>query len=1515
MHRLSVDPFQHLVTNPDFSDIRPVWMALSQTLETLNGNSSRTSEAMPDRESSSDPGPILRRIAWGVGLLVTALLLVLVASFVLIQTETGKEWLRTRLSDLLSSPPDRRIELGRIEGALPWGVNLESLTLADSEGPWLLVSRIELRWSPWELLRGEIRIEELSAASVEVKRRPLSQGKEPAAEAGIPDVTFRAPPLTIDLFSIPSVSISEKVLGHAIALEIMGFIQPTLEATGRSLALQLKRLDEGPELRAHLDVQFQSSSASMKLDLEVFEAAGGMLSQMTGLKDTGALQLRINGAGPSSEWKGSVYGEAGRRGSVTSSVSLSLQGKKSAELFTIIAPASSSPSEGDSTVFTSETALHLKMRFLEKQVLLLDHFEAWGNGLSLTANGQFDFQSDSVSAEVSVKVSDLGDLASAASTPLRGEGELCGRVSGTFQAPQADLSLDFQNIQAAEFGAEAVFTQLQLDPAPGSWDPERAGWRITGTGMATGLRDLTGRTLPEESLMWSLDTEIAPGGEEIFLRTLRVKGAHHRLELLGQLNPTSLDGTMEADLHVEDLRTLTALLGRETPGTLNLAGQVAGNGNTRSASGKLRGNLKVPVKAPDALVGLLGPETSLTMDFELREGRVVDLSNALIKSPALEVKANGFFHIHDRSLKGEILASMPELKALSPLVNEELSGRAEASLNLEGAMDDLSVNGRLHGQQVRWRQQPPSDILSSLEAIHAPRKAHGKWMLVVNQAREKLEASTSFELKDARLRVMGMRLDGPGGALKGDLAVDLDAATAEGALQGRFEDLGRLGRFIGEPVTGSAVLDLQLQSPQNRQNAALKVSGRNLSSRLGKLSSLDVTADLRDLKRTLQGTLRSEISGLQAGTTVVRSASLKADGDKSKLAFSVRANGKVLQETELQLAGSLARPNDQLKLELTDFKGKFGPYPLALNGRALFQHSPEATSLDRLSLSLGPGSLTAGGSLTKGRALGQFRFEGIPLKLSALVGGPEMLGTAVGGLQIEGLPSQPNATAELQLAGFRLRAMEGQQLPPALLNARAQLQGGQARGELSLEQILEKPVRAEITIPLRLSLDPGFALELPREAPLQARLELEGELERVAGFLPMADQKISGFARASLDVRGSLSDPVFGGDVQLSRGFYENLNSGTILKDLTIEVKARDQRLEVTRFQATDGEKGQISLSGSLNMDAASHFPLELEAAFKEATLVRRPDLDATATGKVQVSGSVQALRVGGDLTVARAEYRIPNRLPAGAVDLEVIEIHKTGAKTPLEPAAKPPTKAVPMAFDLSLAFPNRTFVRGRGLDSEWRGQLKIGGTAAQPTVIGQLNVVRGHFNFLDRRFELSKGAITFFGATPPIPLLDLTAEAKTRDITALVKVTGPSSSPEIQLQSNPPLPQEEVLSRVLFGRSLDRISPVQALKLAQALRSLSGGSGLPGLDFLGATRRLLGLDELAIRSTDGGSETGLGFGKYLTEDVYVDLEKNLSGSGGKVSVEVELTPNITVESEVGTDAATGIGINWKHDF
>ena len=84
----------------------------------------------------------------------------------------------------------------------------------------------------------------------------------------------------------------------------------------------------------------------------------------------------------------------------------------------------------------------------------------------------------------------------------------------------------------------------------------------------------------------------------------------------------------------------------------------------------------------------------------------------------------------------------------------------------------------------------------------------------------------------------------------------------------------------------------------------------------------------------------------------------------------------------------------------------------------------------------------------------------------------------------------------------------------------------------------------------------------------------------------------------------------------------------------------------------------------------------------------------------------------------------------------------------------------------------------------------------------------------------------------------------------------------------------------------------------------------------LGLTRDFLGLDEIDVRGGEGGVEdTRIGVGKYVTEDIYLDLEKGVAEGTGKATVTMELTPNVTLESEAGVDAGAGIGINWKHDY
>jgi translocation and assembly module TamB len=54
--------------------------------------------------------------------------------------------------------------------------------------------------------------------------------------------------------------------------------------------------------------------------------------------------------------------------------------------------------------------------------------------------------------------------------------------------------------------------------------------------------------------------------------------------------------------------------------------------------------------------------------------------------------------------------------------------------------------------------------------------------------------------------------------------------------------------------------------------------------------------------------------------------------------------------------------------------------------------------------------------------------------------------------------------------------------------------------------------------------------------------------------------------------------------------------------------------------------------------------------------------------------------------------------------------------------------------------------------------------------------------------------------------------------------------------------------------------------------------------------------------------------GKYVSEGVYLGVDQSVSGRS-TAKVEVEITPSISVETDVGSKGGAGIGLNWKKDY
>jgi translocation and assembly module TamB len=210
---------------------------------------------------------------------------------------------------------------------------------------------------------------------------------------------------------------------------------------------------------------------------------------------------------------------------------------------------------------------------------------------------------------------------------------------------------------------------------------------------------------------------------------------------------------------------------------------------------------------------------------------------------------------------------------------------------------------------------------------------------------------------------------------------------------------------------------------------------------------------------------------------------------------------------------------------------------------------------------------------------------------------------------------------------------------------------------------------------------------------------------------------------------------------------------------------------------------------------------------------------------------------------------------------------------------------------------------------------LRIGGTSAAPVITGGLDLIRGTYSFAGKRFEVSRGVIRFRGGALTDPDINIQATTTTDGITATLNVTGTGQRPQISFTSTPNLPQDEVLSRLLFGTNPENLSAMEAIQLASALNSLRGSGG-GGLNPLGKLRSATGFDRLRVLGADDttGRGTSLAAGKYLTDDIYVEIVTDARGFTA-TQLEIALTRALSILTSTGSFGGSSGSVRYSKNY
>ncbi|MBY5931758.1 translocation/assembly module TamB domain-containing protein [Tateyamaria omphalii] len=407
---------------------------------------------------------------------------------------------------------------------------------------------------------------------------------------------------------------------------------------------------------------------------------------------------------------------------------------------------------------------------------------------------------------------------------------------------------------------------------------------------------------------------------------------------------------------------------------------------------------------------------------------------------------------------------------------------------------------------------------------------------------------------------------------------------------------------------------------------------------------------------------------------------------------------------------------------------------------------------------------------------------------------------------------------------------------------------------------------------------------------------------------------ILGTARFDLAVNGQPALSSVSGQITTQGARVATPNLPVSISDLSGTVRLSGGQAALD-FKAAITEGGSVAISGPITLNGS--YPAQLAVGLN-AVLLRDPTLySTTVDGQVNLSGPLTGgAAISGQLNLGETNVQVPSTGIAsfGAIpDITHIgatrPVMRTQARAGLvqdESTGSGTGAAYPL--DLTINAPNRIFIRGRGLDAELGGQLRLSGTTADIISTGQFDLIRGRLSILAQRFTLDEGRITLQGRFEPILLF--VVETDTSTGTARIIVDGPADDPDVRFEATPEAPEDQVLAQIIFGRDISQLSAFQALQLASAVASLAGAGG-EGI--VSQLRGSFGLDDLDVASDDEGN-TAVRAGRYLSENVYTDVTVG-GADGPEVSLNIDLTPNITARGSVSGDGNTGIGIFIERDY
>ena len=1250
-------------------------------------------------------------------------------------------------------------------------------------------------------------------------------------------------PVALDVrqIDLPEIALGEALAGTGIAeLAAKGMLKAGGSPLGVETKLNVARSD-GKQGTVDADIAFAPDQNRLTLNVRAAEPAGGIIANILKLPNQPAVELVVSGEGPLADWSGN--GTFAVDGNVVTRISGTHQ----------------LTDQGNVISAKGDGAFENFLPPLLKPLLAGNTtFDIAG---TRTKTGGIDIERATIASKA---------LTANAAGSLNPQGA-------------ADLSLD---VKANE---GPIVLSLGSDAQP-----------VTVAINAASLRAFGDGKVPAVDFSASLVSVIAGNTE---LRDIAASAHSDGFDIANRSGPLSIKlGVTELKTDVATLAPLVA--GRvavDMAGSIGKDQVVVDQGTIRSDA--LNGSLNAKLNLADMALelGLKADVASNALpagvrialadrtQFSATASRDAEGSFAAnaIELTSGALKAQGTARVKGSEIDADLKGSFADISLLS----KDAKGAIDFALTAKGARTAPDVSLTVTSDRIEAAAREITGLNLTASGRVDPANPAANVALSGNVAGQKLSGNAVLATADGTSQIKGLSLSLGQNKLSGDLVLDKGFVPI-GTINIDMPDIGPLAALALEKAEGD--IRGRIDFTRFGDVPQVKVELNTAQLKRGDLAanSVAVSADVLNYLKapSISGTVKAK--SVTSGKTVISGIDVDLKRDGEWTGFS---GGATVADIPAKAAGRLKIGGGTTTIELASGEATVRGIKAAIARPTTVQIAGGTTTLDKLALNLGGGTATVSG--TAGAALNlDVALANVPASLAnSFSPGLGAAGSISGTVKVSGAAANPTVGYDLKVANAATSQTTGAGFGPMNIAS----DGTFAGGKLTFQ--------SNITDGAGLALRGGGTVVT--NAPVALDLNFSGPVPFAFLTRTLAAQgmQLTGTADVNVQVRGPASSPVIGGSVRASGARLLAAQMGLAINDINLDISMAQGVARINRLTGNLSTGGQLTASGTVGTNAAQGFPADISIKLTDGRYTDGRVVTANLGGDIAIKGQMLSAPVlSGTINLARTVISIPEKFPGAlsAVDVK----HKNAPKAviaqqeAMRPAAKASGGSGALALDVTVNAPNQIFVQGRGLDAELGGSLRLTGSSASPQATGEFTLRRGRLSILGKRLNFTSGSVGFAGSL--VPTINFAAETTASDATVTIGITGQANNPKFTFSSVPALPEDEVLARLIFGRSMSNLSPLQIAQLADAAATMAGIGGTTSL--LSSLRATLGVDDLDIRTNDQG-QTSVAVGKYLNDRTYLSIEKGDQPGSGKATIDLNVGRGVKLRGQA-TDAGEAKG-------